>query len=122
MVTNHEDGLIFGIANGMKRPPCLLIRTLKCLCCLSGLTENFQKVICSRWFTRCRSRCLDVLVIFGNVVLKVHWSNFFSKIADKAGVMEPSREMWFFILTMQNAGKGEVSRFFLHSSRIRRDL
>jgi hypothetical protein len=47
-VSNHEDGLIFGISNGMKRPPWLWIRTLRCLCCLSDLTENFQKVICSR--------------------------------------------------------------------------
>jgi hypothetical protein len=70
------------------------------------------------------SRCDGDL---GNVVLKVHWSNFFSKIADKAGVMgscilEPSREMWFFIPTMQNARKGKVSQFFLHSSRVRCDL
>jgi hypothetical protein len=70
------------------------------------------------------SRCDGDL---GNVVLKVHWSNFFSKVADKAGVMgscilEPSRKMRFFIPTMQDARKGKVSQFFLHSSRIRCDL
>jgi hypothetical protein len=52
------------------------------------------------------------MVIFGNVVLKVHWSNFFSKIADKEAVSWiPAENCGFSFQQCRTPEKGKSPDF-----------